>query len=138
MAGSTYRSGGLRGDRVVGVGQRVLAIDVDQGRFERFEFGFVEFGIGADDHQVAGLRAVRGGAVHRDDAAAFLGADRAAAEAEAVSGLRRAGFEVDYVAVRRPDLSVPAAGEGGERVVLAAARLGRTRLIDNLGFTLGW
>ena len=66
------------------------------------------------------------------------GADRAAAEAEAVSGLRRAGFEVDYVAVRRPDLSVPAAGEGGERVVLAAARLGRTRLIDNLGFTLGW
>jgi len=72
----------------------------------------------------------------RDAVAA--GAGRESAEAEAVSALAQAGFVVDYVAVRRPDLSVPAAGEGGERVVLAAARLGSTRLIDNLGFTLGW
>lgn len=47
--------------------------------------------------------------------------------------LERAGLEPEYVEVRRRgDLSAadPAANE--ERVVLAAARLGRTRLIDNL------
>ena len=71
-------------------------------------------------------------------AAMLAGAAPAQAEAEAVSALREAGFEVDYVAVRRADLGVPEAGERGEFVVLAAARLGRTRLIDNLGFTLGW
>lgn len=60
------------------------------------------------------------------------GVPAARAEARAVAALRDAGFEVDYVAVRCADLSLPGAGAGGERVVLAAARLGRTRLIDNL------
>ena len=36
--------------------------------------------------------------------------------------------------VRRPDLSEPVDGEPGARVALIAARLGRTRLIDNLEF----
>lgn len=56
----------------------------------------------------------------------------AALEAAAAARLERAGFRPDYVSVRRAeDLAVP---QGGERrlVVLAAARLGRTRLIDNL------
>ncbi len=64
------------------------------------------------------------------------GRARAEAEAEAVSALERAGFAVDYVAVRRPGLELPGPGERGDFVVLAAARLGATRLIDNLGFTL--
>ena len=68
----------------------------------------------------------------------MAGVPAATAEAQAVSALQAAGFVVDYVAIRRPDLAEPAADEGGDRIVLAAARLGATRLIDNLGFTLGW
>jgi len=64
------------------------------------------------------------------------GAARNAAEADAADTLRRAGFDVDYIVVRRSDLAEPAPGEGGALVALAAARLGRTRLIDNLEFEL--
>lgn len=54
------------------------------------------------------------------------------AEARAAEALRRAGFEPEYVSVRRQrDLQVPATGDR-ELVILAAARLGPARLIDNL------
>lgn len=43
------------------------------------------------------------------------------------------GFEVDYLEVRNPLLE-PLRGEDTEAVVLVAARLGSTRLIDNLTF----
>ena len=66
--------------------------------------------------------------------AAQAGLPRDTVEAEAHAELSQAGFEVDYVALRKPDLTEPADGEGGERVALVAARLGRTRLIDNLEF----
>src|SRR5690606_28945322 len=53
---------------------------------------------------------------------------------EARERLEAAGFEVDYAEIRRADLSRPrAAGESG-LLALVAARLGRTRLIDNLEF----
>ena len=53
----------------------------------------------------------------------------------ALQALRDAGWQPDYVEVRRrSDLASPAPGDR-ERVVLAAARLGSTRLIDNLEFT---
>jgi pantoate--beta-alanine ligase len=55
-------------------------------------------------------------------------------EEEAMGRLTAAGFEVDYAAIRRSDLSVPEAGDGGGLLGLIAARLGRTRLIDNLEF----
>jgi pantoate--beta-alanine ligase len=46
--------------------------------------------------------------------------------------LVRAGFTVDYVEIRRAGDLVPPSGTGNEAlVVLAAARLGRARLIDN-------
>jgi pantoate--beta-alanine ligase len=67
-------------------------------------------------------------------AATQAGTPRHAIEAEAQSRLAMAGFAVDYVALRKPDLTEPADGETGERVALVAARLGRTRLIDNLEF----
>jgi pantoate--beta-alanine ligase len=62
------------------------------------------------------------------------GAPRAVVEAQASEQLRQAGFVVDYAALRRPDLSEPFDGEAGPKVALVAARLGRTRLIDNLEF----
>jgi pantoate--beta-alanine ligase len=69
--------------------------------------------------------------------AVVAGTPRIAAEATAAERLARRGFDVDYVVVRRPDLGEPADGEHGRRVALVAARLGRTRLIDNLEFDAG-
>lgn len=61
--------------------------------------------------------------------------DFAAVERRAEQALAAQGFEPEYVSVRRPDLEAPAAADGAF-VVLAAARLGRARLIDNIG--VGW
>lgn len=61
------------------------------------------------------------------------GRPREQVEAEATERLGAMGFVVDYAAVRDPDLGLPS-GEHGSRVALIAARLGRTRLIDNLEF----
>ncbi len=59
--------------------------------------------------------------------------DFAVIEAAAMQSLASRGWQPDYVSVRRRcDLSVPAAYAPGELVVLGAARLGKTRLIDNL------
>jgi pantoate--beta-alanine ligase len=53
-------------------------------------------------------------------------------EKEAGAALAKQGWQVEYVSVRsQADLGVPARGER-KLVVLAAARLGATRLIDNL------
>jgi pantoate--beta-alanine ligase len=62
------------------------------------------------------------------------GQPRLTVEAEATRRLTAAGFVVDYAAVRRPDLSEPEDGEQAAKVMLIAAKLGKTRLIDNLEF----
>jgi pantoate--beta-alanine ligase len=60
---------------------------------------------------------------------------RAAIEGAAMRRLERAGFQPDYVVVRRADdLAVPAQDERSGLMALVAARLGDTRLIDNLSF----
>jgi len=57
--------------------------------------------------------------------------DLAAIEARAMRALEERGWKPDYLVLRRrTDLQAPAAGE--PLVALAAARLGTTRLIDNL------
>lgn len=57
--------------------------------------------------------------------------DLARLENDGMQSLRAAGWMPDYVAVRRQsDLQAPQAGDA--KVVLAAARLGSTRLIDNM------
>ena len=61
------------------------------------------------------------------------GRELGAVEAEALARLQAAGFKVDYIEIRRAkDLTRPAAEERRGLVALAAARLGTTRLIDNL------
>lgn len=62
------------------------------------------------------------------------GAARTEVEAQAASRLAGAGFEVDYAVVRDRELGIPPSEGRGPRVALVAARLGRTRLIDNLEF----
>jgi pantoate--beta-alanine ligase len=57
------------------------------------------------------------------------------ADAACVAGrfkLEAAGFRVDYVAVRDPDTLKPLSGPVKRARVLAAAYLGKTRLIDNV------
>lgn len=61
-----------------------------------------------------------------------------AAEREALDGLRARGWAPDYLVVRRrEDLGVPQANDllrSDALVALGAARLGTTRLIDNVAF----
>lgn len=65
------------------------------------------------------------------------GAPRTTVEQAAVTELQATGFRPDYVSVRRAnDLSEPGPDDRA-LIVLAAARLGRTRLIDNLEFQRG-
>ena len=56
-------------------------------------------------------------------------------EQAAASTLERAGFAPDYAVIRRAeDLAEPADDERQGLVALIAARLGGTRLIDNMAF----
>jgi pantoate--beta-alanine ligase len=66
---------------------------------------------------------------------ALGGRDPAEAEADGRRALELAGFEVDYLVLRREsrlDEPVVAPAQHDDLVALGAARLGRTRLIDNL------
>lgn len=56
-------------------------------------------------------------------------------ERQALVTLAAAGFDVDYAVLLRADLAPPAADGRGAHVALVAARIGGTRLIDNLEFT---
>ncbi|MGQ0730184.1 pantoate--beta-alanine ligase [Acidovorax sp.] len=67
----------------------------------------------------------------------WLGAsDRSALEAQAQDALRARGWALDYLTVRRRVDLLPATADdaAGTLVALGAARLGSTRLIDNLEF----
>ncbi len=66
---------------------------------------------------------------------AYLGgASQAQVEADGAAQLEAAGFQVDYAVVRMPDLAEPGDSREGARVALVAAKLGNTRLIDNVEF----
>lgn len=64
--------------------------------------------------------------------AVLVGTPLRKAEADAAAQLSEAGFEVDYMSIRHRDLSEADAETTGPLVVLVAARLGTTRLIDNI------
>lgn len=59
-------------------------------------------------------------------------ADLAAIEQAAAEELARHGWRVDYVAVRSRATLLPPQADATDLVILAAAHLGRTRLIDNI------
>ena len=72
---------------------------------------------------------------HAQDEIAQGARDYQRVELEAMAELAHNGWRPDYVAVRRQaDLQPPVDGDR-DLVVLAAARLGRTRLIDNVEVT---
>ncbi|HFB7822477.1 TPA: pantoate--beta-alanine ligase, partial [Neisseria gonorrhoeae] len=58
--------------------------------------------------------------------------DYAGLERQAADHLTAAGWLVDYVEIRRADTLEMARAGDKKLVVLAAARLGTTRLIDNV------
>ena len=60
--------------------------------------------------------------------------DFAAIERSAMQALQDAGFRPEYFSIREADDLRPASPASNDLVVLAAARLGRARLIDNLRF----
>ena len=66
--------------------------------------------------------------------AAALPGQLAALEAAAVAGLTQRGWQPDYLTVRRRSDLLPAQPGDTDLVALGAARLGSTRLIDNLEF----
>ncbi|MBF0284651.1 MAG: pantoate--beta-alanine ligase [Magnetococcales bacterium] len=71
-------------------------------------------------------------ALRAAESARIQGTDNAAALEEAARAVLTEGgiVDVDYVAVRHPDDLTPWKGQGAA-VILAAVRLGKTRLIDN-------
>lgn len=64
------------------------------------------------------------------------GQPMAMAERSAVAALTAAGFAPDYVSVRRREDLAPAGEDDAAVIILAAAVLGRARLIDNLAVDL--
>ena len=64
-------------------------------------------------------------------------ADFAALESQTTQYLTQLGWIVDYISVRSAETLRPAQADEHELVVLGAARLGSTRLIDNIIFERG-
>jgi pantoate--beta-alanine ligase len=63
--------------------------------------------------------------------------DFAKLQADAAKRLDAGGFQTDYVEIRHAETLAPAVAGDKLLVVLAAARLGKARLIDNLPLDLG-
>ena len=86
----------------------------------------------SEDERRVAVEIIRNLRTMREQAA--QGLPIAGLEQEAVERLTAAGFAVDYAVIRRGDLGVPESGNEPGLLGLVAARLGRTRLIDNLEF----
>ncbi len=115
------------------VKQFALPIDVVGGETQRNEAGLAlssrnGYLTPAQREEALLLSGILRGIVN---AVRFGETDLARLENDGMQALRAAGWMPDYVAVRRQsDLQAPQAGDA--KVVLAAARLGSTRLIDNM------
>ena len=80
------------------------------------------------------LRALRETLVNARRAGKILSpGDYAQLENAAAAELDAHGWKTDYIAIRRrSDLQAPESQDAGDLVILAASRLGATRLIDNI------
>src|SRR5436190_744784 len=92
MPGTLHRpKPALRAGQLVGGGvsdDPVLGVDPDDGRLPAARLVFVaRLGEGREDHDVAGLGVVRGGAVHADEAGAGRPLQRVGLEAATVGGV---------------------------------------------------
>ncbi len=122
------------------VRQFALPVDVVAGETRRADDGLALSSrngyLGAQERS----RAMQLAQALRALADGFLagGSDAGERERQALDALRRQGWAPDYLTVRRRhDLQPPEAGGpagAGTLVALGAARLGNTRLIDNLEF----
>ncbi|MCK6414212.1 MAG: pantoate--beta-alanine ligase [Giesbergeria sp.] len=119
------------------VQQFALPLDIVAGTTQRAEDGLALSSrngyLSEAERQEAVQLSLALRALARDAVAAAhaLPAQREALEARALQALTARGWQPDYLTVRRrSDLQPPQAGDA--LVVLGAARLGRTRLIDNL------
>ncbi|GKS99303.1 pantoate--beta-alanine ligase [Acidovorax sp. SUPP3434] len=122
------------------VRQFALPVDVVAGETRRADDGLALSSrngyLGAQERS----RAMQLAQALRALADGFLagGGDAGEQERQALDALRRQGWAPDYLTVRRRhDLQPPEAGGAagaGTLVALGAARLGNTRLIDNLEF----
>jgi pantoate--beta-alanine ligase len=114
------------------VRQFALPIEIVAGETERADDGLAlssrnGYLSGAEREEAVQLSL----ALKRMAAQVKAGADVAAIEAEAMNTLLSRGWKPDYMTVRRRvDLQAPEANDS--LVVLGAAKLGNTRLIDNL------
>ena len=68
------------------------------------------------------------------DAVMARGADYSKIEQEQIRSLQMAGFIPEYFSICRSDDLQPATGDDHKLVILAAAKLGKARLIDNVQF----
>jgi len=117
------------------VRQFALPIEIVAGETERASDGLALSSRNGYLSSAEREEAVRLSLALRGMAAAVQGGDRdfAAVEAAAMRDLAQRGWKPDYMALRRrSDLHSPA--EGDSLVALGAAKLGNTRLIDNLEF----
>ena len=119
------------------VQQFALPLDIVAGTTQRAEDGLALSSrngyLSEAERQEAVQLSLALRALARDAVAAAhaLPAQREALEARALQALAARGWQPDYLTVRRrSDLQPPQAGDA--LVVLGAARLGSTRLIDNL------
>jgi len=88
----------------------------------------------SDDERNTAVEIYRTLQFMRDACMAGLSSDHI--EQQAFERLEAHGFEVDYAEIRAENLGRLARARGNTRVALIAAKLGRTRLIDNLEFEI--
>jgi pantoate--beta-alanine ligase len=115
------------------VRQFALPIEIVAGETERAEDGLALSSRNGYLSSAEREEAVQLSLALKRMAAQAKAGDLAAIEAEAMDTLHSRGWKPDYMTVRRRlDLQAPTHGDA--LVVLGAAKLGNTRLIDNLEF----
>ena len=118
------------------VDQFALPIDVEAGETRRADSGLALSSRNGYLSDAERTKATELADALRDMASAFRAAPSRAAdiEAQAIASLNTRRWTVDYLTVRRRDDLLPPRAGDHALVALGAAKLGNTRLIDNLEF----